>query len=880
MHPSGWVREEVERRAKHHPVVWVEDPYALLHGDDLRGLKTDLEKSGTVLAVVNNGFRLREFLDALDPDKGQPRFVLVDQSYTLREPHLLPKDAKPDDLRPLAAPDWRPRLSQEARFRPTVRDFLVAATDFDDWPGAVNIHPYRELAREHPAGFAQAYESFRRMGRTATSEDLVLIGASALLGADLFNLGDPIAALEVAFHRPDGWKKVEEVFNPSECEVVRTRLRGLPRPLGDLFDDHPETARAAVAGMVVLKQHFPDDAGVRLARCSPAFESFRTFDVSAGAGVPQWFVTDEVPVFEQHCDKAFLEYLQRELELKDEEHAARFAEAEKLSDKLRGLVAFEARMPSTPPGGSDQDFRVERLVPEFRNARDDLAQIVGRLRMPIENLTLVATKSLSARRILDLFADGGLHRTELLAGLLDSQVYRVENAARRQWDGIPGFAERWATEVRVARDLIDRAARLRDALDMAFGRLLEARYREVVPGEVPSVESYYESFVLPRRRRADGKLARAVLLVVDGLRFDFWRETLRPGIAREYDVEEALGLALLPSQTNVSRRSLFAGCSPRATPRGPETRLFELLLGRVHGEPVPLEATNTRLPGLAFGARSCRPANDLRMAVFDFPDSFAHETAWDPYTLQQVQGPLVTNLRAFLAEAGPEATVFLTADHGHLLQARGAPVEVPGTAEVGYRSARVGAKLQGDAAARVFQIEASVLGHDGGGWFVFPRPGHALRAALPSGRKFRPLASNRHGGISLFEMVVPFVRLSHKAKPAVVSLVASVREAATVGEPVAIEVAVAADGLLSAPVVVSADREGMAPVEVRDAGSTPVRAHLSFTPTAAGRQKIRLTARLGGERVGGTTVEVQAVQPKVVEADAARAKLTKLFGED
>ena len=52
-----------------------------------------------------------------------------------------PNDAKPSDLVPLPAPDWKPFVSPDARLRLTVRDFLVDATGFDDWPSEVNIYP-------------------------------------------------------------------------------------------------------------------------------------------------------------------------------------------------------------------------------------------------------------------------------------------------------------------------------------------------------------------------------------------------------------------------------------------------------------------------------------------------------------------------------------------------------------------------------------------------------------------------------------------------------------------------------------------------------------------------------------------------------------------
>ena len=77
----------------------------------------------------------------------------------------------------------------KARF--SRRDFLASTTGVEDWPVQVNIYPYEELARERPADLVRAYETFRRMGRTLTDDDLVVVGASAVLEVDLFDITSP-----------------------------------------------------------------------------------------------------------------------------------------------------------------------------------------------------------------------------------------------------------------------------------------------------------------------------------------------------------------------------------------------------------------------------------------------------------------------------------------------------------------------------------------------------------------------------------------------------------------------------------------------------------------------------------------------------------------
>src|SRR5262245_8915671 len=104
MGPSEWLEQRIESLAKHQHIVWVEDPYGLLDEADLRILQENLGTHNQRVAAFKNAFRLRKFLSKFDPVSSKPKFVVIDQSYTTRDPHLLPQDAKPSDLVPLPAP--------------------------------------------------------------------------------------------------------------------------------------------------------------------------------------------------------------------------------------------------------------------------------------------------------------------------------------------------------------------------------------------------------------------------------------------------------------------------------------------------------------------------------------------------------------------------------------------------------------------------------------------------------------------------------------------------------------------------------------------------------------------------------------------------------
>jgi len=169
MYPTEWAGNKIEILSRNHPLVWVEDPYALLETTEIERLRSALNFVGHSVLCVQNAFELRKELLCREP--GKARLVVIDQSYTLRDPHLLPKDAKPSDLVPIPAPDWKPLVEEGARFRPTIHAFLADITDDPHWPVEVNIYPYEALARSDPDGFVRAYDSFRETGRNLTTDE-------------------------------------------------------------------------------------------------------------------------------------------------------------------------------------------------------------------------------------------------------------------------------------------------------------------------------------------------------------------------------------------------------------------------------------------------------------------------------------------------------------------------------------------------------------------------------------------------------------------------------------------------------------------------------------------------------------------------------------
>jgi hypothetical protein len=876
MYPTEWAENKIERLAHNHPLVWVEDSYALMEAPEIERLKNALNFIGHSVLCVQNAFDLRKELLCLEP--GKAKLVVIDQSYTLRDPHLLPKDAKPSDLVPIPAPDWKPLVEEGALFRPTIHAFLANITDDPHWPVEVNIYPYEALARKDPDGFVRAYDSFRETGRNLTTDDLLTVGASAAFGLDLVDLSDPFLALQVAFHSEGQWQRLAEFFNPGEIDEIRRRVAALPRPICDLFGPLSDTARLALTSLLVFRQH-SEDPGIYLAPLSPALAPYADCAVASAAEAPAWFLEDEAPRFEQLVTPGFAKYLAAQFRFAEPGRAQAFVARERYSGKLRSMaLAFTDSTAVKKPVPPADEFSLGRMVPEFRAAKEALRDITKAAKPGIERLRLTALKQQTARSVLDVFDQAGVSQIDGLSGRLERLIRDVEGPGRGEWATTPGFEAKWAEEVRECRDLMSTAAKLEEDLDYLFGRLMEARYAEIVPQEFPTARAFYQGFMSPRRQTIEGGIRKAVVLVIDSMRFDLWRQLIRPSLESDYLVSENVGFAELPSETRVSRASFFAGKAPGALlPNTRESDQFADLLARCHGGSPLFDDVQDRRPGLRYAVRS---RDRLTMAgVFDFADAVSHHIDWDPFVLQETLRPMVHEIRALLATEGPDTLVFITADHGHHLHEGGAPVYIEGTTEVGYRSAYVSSRIGGENGQHVFQIPAAVLGHSLPGLFVFPKPRYYLRSRDAFRGAGRPAAGYRHGGLSLFEVAVPLVCLTHRAAPARVSLSVAFRGKAVAGQAAKINVAVASDGVIQSPIRLTADTEDVGSMIIPGARSTPDVYDLPFTPAAPGRRLIRISAHMADQEVADRAIQVDVAAPPAPE-DAAKSKLRKLFGDD
>ena len=415
------------------------------------------------------------------------------------------------------------------------------------------------------------------------------------------------------------------------------------------------------------------------------------------------------------------------------------------------------------------------------------------VRVYVDNLFLEGalrpTPHPRGREVGELWARAGIaidpraDRRRRLDGLLKSVEASLPGDGARHHDWL-AFAPRWAQVNALVFDADGDVAgeearaqygRIRDRIDERFTAWVRRRFEALhnLPPSTP-VMIHHVPRCLARRVRpsTDGKVA---LVVMDGLALDQWvtvRAVLaeqRPGLRFRED-----GLfAWIPTLTTVSRQACFAGRLPRYFPAGIDSTGREPAAWKRFWGDEGLDAArvvyakNLREPSDVETVVELVSRPKVRVAglVVDAVDRIMHgmklgSAGMHNQVRQWTRGGMLASLLDTLFDQGFE--VFLTSDHGNVettgcgAPQEGSVVDLPG------RRARVFS----DPAlrARVAKRFPGALE-----WPASGLPEDYLALLAPARRSFvreseRPVA---HGGVTLEEVVVPFVEIERSGSTAV-----------------------------------------------------------------------------------------------------------------
>jgi len=431
-----------------------------------------------------------------------------------------------------------------------------------------------------------------------------------------------------------------------------------------------------------------------------------------------------------------------------------------------------------------------RLVRSIRDIRDALD-------VAVKNLSVKPTSELTFEWFRALWNDLRANRLEYFLSALERLVFSVDFLPRSAIDLPPAFLS--------AQDRIrERVSLLRDdtqkvlaSVNARYQELVTAKYKSWIAADSSEVRLTSQFLRRCLKPHWDPQGEKAVVFVFDGMRYDIWDELVRPIFEDRMEIiADYPATSLLPSETHISRKAIFAGAFPDSfdTRRG-EDALLKEAMQREFGYAGDVEVVAP--DGMGTGETVRYRAGNIEFFIFELCDKELHKipvkTLPDGRCVpgrplafiyqQHIKDIIDTEVMAIIRGLTPDTKVFVVADHGFgAIGRERIRIDLHWLNEPNdcfYLNAWLRQTLGSVGAPRkvrdnVLEFSVSDLrmpysgeAHDRAtkqSWqkkfesIIFPKTGYAL--ARPKAN-FNPDAYS-HGGISIQEMLVPMLAMRVK----------------------------------------------------------------------------------------------------------------------
>lgn len=693
-----WVREKLES-VKEESRILIEDPFQVISPAD--PLIVDFIKKNEFIAFnASTNLILRERMREVMHDP-KNKVILIDHTPTERK-ELNSTSRAP----PLFYPDFLEKLPDNAHLQVDLRTFLKDKTG-SSWPAMTNEHRYGRLILKNLPGIIEAFTNLRAIDPYRFSDDdfrrivayaALGIGSAAFKQLSFDNLwticlNAHTELLEIAKLAPD------------VSESIRLNLKNQAKPFRWFAEHSPTEVIRGYYTALILSQHIENWAPVLKALDPPVgyFRELSTEDLQKIAPAlfsryKQKVEQDLIELEDNFSVDSLHELLFSYLKIDQPSGFQNAIKKEQISPVIR---LFSLIMAISNLLSKDIDIPIQKNIYHFLfeepgntgfidlRTTPELDSLVEAYRNTFKLIELKAyrktyQKTIDAKTIENVsFNDFWTMWNDKRAGLIEYYISLLERVFSLGDDTLIGHKEillpgKIKETLKEIREQLKRFSEIESKNDDS----LNVKFQTVIKRDYPSYITQPDGPVLTSQfiRRVllshwDISKEKAVVIVLDGMRYDIWEELVYPALLENLEkIQEYQGCSLLPSETQLSRKALAAGTFPDEFDTGAgEDRLLQSALRRDAGYQGPMENLDSNIVGVTTSYR----AGNLDWYIFEFCDNALHHIEMKTVAGQNIpKRPLYFiyqnllrniiehDLMGVVKKFSPGTKVFIVTDHG------------------------------------------------------------------------------------------------------------------------------------------------------------------------------------------------------------------------
>lgn len=820
---NQWIKNKVEP-LKEESVIILKDPQRMIEPGDF-ALDDWAKTNGFTMLMCTGNLALRAWYENFRDDP-EVKLLLVDRSRVYpKRPHLF-------------YPDIQARASQQAQITLSLRAYLIETTGDEHWPRLVDEN--RQIAAvilDHLAGIQQAHSYLRDVSANRFSDgDFYKIVFGAVLDINPFEKLTPKQVRRLCIEQYPDFKDLEAVLSIEVMDSFREMIHKADYPFNKLLDQNPMIVMQAVNLAALLHQHGLD-YHLLLGNFDPSLMMYRDIKEDVlEAAVKDLVESNPTQVskdmhelanfLEESLERVELLFVQQ-LKVEDPDRAFEVLKNEKLSEFVRRMalfcllidlfqkkpkLKFHAKVLQTlKEQEQDKSFlALRRPSGDWQSLMELYEQTIeyfGLLVKLAETITDVKLKpddDLSFEEFDKYWNKDQLNRLEYYGDKVNRQM-RIGAPPMKKANMWQGLKDRWEGARDYLKNLNQKGDYTLSALDARFQDLYQKHYTKWIEDQQsPAIFTHQFLDRIFRKYWNPKEDKKAVIMVFDGMRTDAWDIFLKPVFETRFNLEAVFpGSAILPTETNLSRKAISAGSLPTEFNQQRSKResdLFEHWLEKQLNTRIKFEIKkdeDTDASGMTVWYQS----EKLDYIVFNFTDSNLHHNNSELSFIYEntVQQIIREDVQAVLRDIPDDALIFITSDHGFTTMPNGklrVPETVASSFDVKYRCARAQNRFEGheDDVVTFLADQMHIPKNSADNnlsdfrYVHFPRPHILFENPV---RQHSP-DKYSHGGLTMAECLIPMIVMTGKPKQQDLFHIAGVSQVNTAGEkePVELEIEV------------------------------------------------------------------------------------------